>query len=120
MPFEPGNQEAKKSDHSRPRRLTQRLIAALDGQPEEAILPGATCEHRVIHALLSKAMDGDVMAAREVFDRVEGKVTQPIGGDAENPVRTISKIEYVVVDPRREDADSGGEGIPAPGGSEPV
>lgn len=36
-------------------------------------------------ALVAKAMDGDVPAIKELADRLDGKVTQPIGGDDELP-----------------------------------
>ncbi len=36
--------------------------------------------------LVKKAAEGDVMAIREVFDRVDGKPHQSIGGDPENPI----------------------------------
>jgi hypothetical protein len=36
-------------------------------------------------ALVKKAKDGDVQAIKELADRLDGKVTQPIGGDDDLP-----------------------------------
>jgi len=36
------------------------------------------------------AMKGDRAARQEVWERIEGKVTIPIGGDSENPVYIIT------------------------------
>ena len=36
--------------------------------------------------LIELALGGDSSAIREIFDRVEGKASQPIAGDEENPV----------------------------------
>jgi len=44
------------------------------------------------------AAEGDVQAAKEIADRLEGKPTQTIAGDQDNPLKTISKVEYEVVD----------------------
>jgi hypothetical protein len=91
MGFEIGNKEAKKGDHKRQRMLTRRLMAALN-EPI-AILPAdAPCEHRVIHSLISRAMEGDVPAVREIFDRVEGKVSQPVEV-TKNPFGELSTDE---------------------------
>lgn len=37
-------------------------------------------------ALIAKAKQGDIQAIRELHERVYGKVTQPIGGDKDNPL----------------------------------
>lgn len=45
---------------------------------------------RVAKAMHESACCGDVRAAIEMADRVEGKVTQPIGGDANaEPIRVV-------------------------------
>jgi hypothetical protein len=41
--------------------------------------------HKLVKALVEKAEGGDVVAAREIMDRVESKVPQAIAGDPENP-----------------------------------
>ena len=37
-------------------------------------------------ALVAKAQQGDVPAIKEIADRLDGKVTQPIGGDSNAPI----------------------------------
>lgn len=71
MAFQPGNQEAKKADHKKPRIITQKLIARLQASEGAAM-------DRLIGALIAKAQEGDVPAIREVMDRVEGKVAQTV------------------------------------------
>lgn len=55
-------------------------------------------------ALYGKALEGDVPAAREIGDRLDGKVTQPIGGDDDAPLQHIHRIESVIVDPQSRDS----------------
>lgn len=50
---------------------------------------------QLMDALLTKALDGDVPAIREVFDRIDGKATQPISGDEDNPLTIVQRIELV-------------------------
>lgn len=38
---------------------------------------------KIAAALVAKGLDGDVPALKEIGDRVDGKVTQPIAGDEE-------------------------------------
>lgn len=71
MPFEVGNQEAKKADHRKPRIITQKLIAELQNAD------GANLQ-KIVTALVKRAGDGDVPAMKEIFDRVEGKVAQAV------------------------------------------
>lgn len=47
--------------------------------------------------LVDRALEGDVAALREIGDRLDGKSTQPIGGDSDHPVRVIVEI----IDPTR-------------------
>jgi hypothetical protein len=96
MPFEPGNQEAKKANHRKPRIITQKLIARLQDSDGAAL-------DRVIAALLTKAQEGDVPAIREVMDRVEGKVAQAIENGEDGPLELLHRIERVIVDPKNRD-----------------
>lgn len=43
----------------------------------------------IAQALLAKALDGDLQAIREVADRLDGKPTQIVGGDADQPVHHL-------------------------------
>jgi hypothetical protein len=40
----------------------------------------------LVKSLLAKALEGDIQAAKEIFDRLEGKSIQFVGGDSENPI----------------------------------
>jgi len=86
----------------RPKRdkfITQRLIAELK---EIDPVTQAPRLHKVAKALVEKAEGGDVVAAREIMDRVEGKVPQAIGGDPENPLDTVTRIETHIIKPRHD------------------
>lgn len=100
MPFEPGNQESKKANHKKPRIITQKLIARLQDAEGAAL-------DKIILALLAKAAEGDVPAAKEIFDRVEGKVPQAvIGGDEDDPaIAMIHRIERHIVRPDPKDSN---------------
>ena len=83
MAFQPGNNLGRGPyHHKRPRIVTQRLIAMLN-ETDENNIPKL---HRFANALFNKALEGDVTAIKEVIDRVEGKVPQPIAGDPDNPL----------------------------------
>lgn len=64
--------------------MTDALMIALT----EAADDGDRTKARAIaDKLVSKALEGDVQAMKEAFDRTEGKAPQPIeGGDPERPV----------------------------------
>jgi hypothetical protein len=53
-----------------------------------------------VRAIYTKAAEGDVAAFREIADRLDGKVAQPIAGDDELPPVQVSTIERVIVDPK--------------------
>jgi ribosomal protein L17 len=92
-----------KGGKSRTKRdfLTQHIIAELN----ELTADQVTKARALVRALITKAIDGDVPAIREVWDRVEGKVPQVIAGDADNPI-TIERIERVLVHPENTDSRS--------------
>lgn len=49
--------------------------------------------------LAELAIAGDVSAAKEIGDRLDGRSTQPLAGDPDNPLQlAITKIERVIVD----------------------
>jgi hypothetical protein len=56
----------------------------------------------IADSLVAKALLGDVPAIKEVADRLDGKATQPIGGDPDNPI-TFERIVREIVDPRNPD-----------------
>ncbi|MCK5019558.1 MAG: hypothetical protein KAS32_21035 [Candidatus Peribacteraceae bacterium] len=72
--------------------LTSLMKELLD-RDAEWIAPGATPDDKtwqqmIVKALLTKAAKGDIKAIELVLDRTEGKVTQPIGGENGQPIRT--------------------------------
>ena len=53
----------------------------------------------IAEMLLNKAADGDLAAAKEVMDRVDGKPKQAIiGGDDDDAPIRIAQIERVIID----------------------
>ena len=54
--------------------------------------------------LVEKGLDGDVTALKEIGDRLDGKPTQAV--DVGVDVR-ITKIETVIVDPKKDPKDPG-------------
>ena len=50
--------------------------------------------------MIDKAQAGDVSALESIANRIDGKVPQGVigGDDEDNPVRTITRIERVIVD----------------------
>lgn len=56
---------------------------------------------QIAEALAKKAGEGDVQAAREVFDRIDGKVPTPIAGaDGEGPVEVTIRGLLDAIDGR--------------------
>ena len=48
--------------------------------------------------LLRKCDEMDMSALKELGDRLEGKPSQVISGDAENPLTFIAKVERAIID----------------------
>jgi len=67
--------------------LTAVLRELLDQIPEG---DNKKLKEAVVKALLRKALTGDTRALDIIFDRTEGKVTLPIGGDTEKPIYVIN------------------------------
>ncbi len=93
-PFEKGNRIGFKPGESgnpagRPkvRTLSEELRARLQEQYRGK--DGRTYSRLVAEALVDRAINGDVVAIREVFDRVEGKPRQPFNLVVEEKQRAI-------------------------------
>lgn len=43
--------------------------------------------------LVSLAADGNLTAIREICDRIDGKATQPVAGDKDNPLIDVTAIK---------------------------
>ena len=54
--------------------------------------------------LMTKAESeaAQVAACKEILDRAWGKATQVIGGDSDNPIETLQRVEIHVVDSQSE------------------
>jgi hypothetical protein len=87
-----GNQNAAKS------RLFEQAIIRAIKQRDLKEGDGETLR-KVAEALIDLALGGNVKAFSEMRDTVDGKPTQIIAGDPDNPL-AVSVIERVVVDPR--------------------
>lgn len=72
------------------------LIAVARQQPEKV--------KKLAEMWWNKALDGDMMAADKLTDRIDGKAAQPISGDDENPLTIIQRIERVITDPSNKDS----------------
>ena len=96
MTFQPGHQYAgnRAGTPKRPRIITQRIIAILN-ETDENNIPKL---HRFAATLFNRALEGDMVAIKEVIDRVEGKVPQPIAGDPDNPL-VIERVIHEIVKP---------------------
>jgi hypothetical protein len=69
------------------RPITRALIAAL-----EESAPGADAPNlrRIVENLIGKAIDGDLAAIREIFDRIDGKApSAPAGAGAQEPRKVM-------------------------------
>jgi hypothetical protein len=67
--------------------VTRALLAALD---ESA--PGADVSNlrRIVDNLIGKAIDGDLSAMKEIFDRIDGKApTAAPGAGTEEPTKVV-------------------------------
>jgi hypothetical protein len=96
MPFELGNQEAKKANRKRARLVQQQLTSALN----EAHDKGITKLRAVIDRWIANAISGDQAAINAIADRVDGKAAQAIVGDDESdPVNILQRIERIIVRP---------------------
>jgi hypothetical protein len=87
-----GNPEGRRKDKKARDALVVKLLEAGEDMPRL---------RKVWGAIIDKAEQGDVAAAREIFDRLDGKVPQAlIGDDSEDPINVLSKIERVIVKPK--------------------
>jgi len=69
------------------RMITRALIAALE---ETAAGENATNLRRILDSLVAKAIDGELAAIREIFDRVDGKaVAATAAAEDEQPQKVI-------------------------------
>ena len=97
-PFQPG-QSGNPNGRPKSRPFKDALERALSAAGADKDLLD-----NVAAALVSKASEGDVPAIKEIADRLDGKVTQPLSGDEDGPPIKFTRIERVIVDPKNRDA----------------
>ena len=80
-------------------------------QPDRKLLA------KIAEQVVKAAAGGDIQAAREIGDRLDGKPAQAIVGDNDaDPINVLTKIERVIVNPGNPDSP----GVPPATGGEPV
>lgn len=87
-----GNQNARKGrlfEQALIREIKQRDLSAGEGETLR----------KIASALVEKATSGDLMAARDIRDTLDGKPAQTIQGPDGGPVQ-VEKIERQIVDPK--------------------
>jgi hypothetical protein len=89
---QPGNQNAAKS------RLFEQAIIRAIKQRDLEVGDGETLR-KIADTLIDIALAGNVKAFAEMRDTVDGKPTQVIAGDPNNPL-AIEMIERRIVDPK--------------------
>lgn len=104
----PNNPKGAKSDKIW-REAIMRAVRRLGGDQPPSNPSEAQRLDLLADALVAKGLDGDVPAIREVGDRLDGKPTQPIGGDEDAPI--YHRVLREVFDPKHI-ADTDSESIP--------
>lgn len=72
------------------------ILAAL--QSEVSVRAGGKARkikrlEAIADQLVSLAADGNLTAIREICDRIDGKATQPVAGDKDNPLVDVTAIK---------------------------
>jgi len=52
----------------------------------------------IVKSLIAQAMDGDIQAAKEIFDRLEGKAVQQTEVSGLDGGEIVARIERVIID----------------------
>jgi hypothetical protein len=67
--------------------FTRALLAALEESAPGANVPNL---RRIVDNLIGKAIDGDLSAIKEIFDRIDGKApTAAAGAGSEEPKKVV-------------------------------
>jgi hypothetical protein len=89
-----GNPSGRRKDKKARDALVLKLLEAGEDMPRL---------RKVWAAILDKAEQGDVTAAKEIFDRLDGKVPQGIvGEDEDGPVKIIHEVVWKARTPKAE------------------
>lgn len=80
----PASQKAARGPYiDKPFRDALRLAVKREG---DSAVKGKSKLDRIAAQLVTVAMDGDVQAAKEIADRLDGKVPQAVTGDDGGPI----------------------------------
>lgn len=72
--------------------ITRALVAALEESAPgtDALGTGVPNLRRIVDNLIGKAIEGDLAAIREIFDRIDGKAPSgPAGADTQEPRKVM-------------------------------
>lgn len=96
MPFEPGQSGNPGGRPKTAKEFRDALMVALKRTDGDKVKLAQVAE-----ALVEEAIKGNVPAAKEIADRIDGKVPQGVAGpDGEGPLEVLHRIERVIVDPK--------------------
>jgi Family of unknown function (DUF5681) len=92
MPFQPGN-NANPGGRPKTKIIRDGLMLAVNDDPEKPI---RTTLDAIYRAHIKKALDGDVPAIKEIYDRIDGKVPQAVIGDDDEPGIKIDGLQLLL------------------------
>jgi hypothetical protein len=97
MPFEAGKTEgANREGQPKSAKLMRDAITlALHREATDANGQKTKKLYQLADALVDKAIAGDVAAAKEIADRVDGKAVQPVSGEDGGPVQHSIKLAWL-------------------------
>src|SRR5215813_8473139 len=109
MPFQPGNKLGSGRKEKPFRDALRQVLARENGDVRSGL-------EKLAETLVRAAHAGEMPAIKEIIERIDGKVAQPLAGDEDNPLTLIHRIESIIVDAANPDSES----LPAPIESEPI
>lgn len=87
MPFEKGK-SGNPNGRRKEKKFTQALAAALEAEDKVKL-------YQLRDKLIAEGLKGESWAMKEIIDRYEGKVPQPIAGeDGEGPVKHVVEVAW--------------------------
>lgn len=96
------NGPAVAESNGKRRMMTEALMLALNQEVEDVVSGNGKKTKRlsqIAAKLAQKAVEGDIVAIKECFDRTEGKAAQAmiLQGDPDNPIETRNQFVFVPV-----------------------
>jgi hypothetical protein len=75
------------------------ILAALES--EVSVKRGGKCAKvrrltLIADQLVTLGVEGNLAAIREICDRIDGKATQPVAGDKDNPLIDVTAIKHAL------------------------